>query len=108
MKYQYKFLLVITLLTPVSTLAESPGHIECEKAFKRLSKGEVLSVPEIEDWGSDKEYYFSWSLNKGSRPIAVKGDQYKTGSCTIDKRTGKGFVSLHSKDLGAFKATLPK
>jgi hypothetical protein len=98
---------VVLLVSSHVARAASPGHIECERAFKRLSKGRVVAVPEVKDWGDAREYYFAW--NAGSQSQLIRTNQGSaSGSCTIDKRTGEGFVTLNAKDLGAFKASLGK
>lgn len=81
--------------------AANPGHAECERQFKRLSKGFVLSVPEVPDMGNKYEYYFAWNRGRNSQPIATKRGN-STGSCVIDVFTFKGSVTLDGEDLGSF------
>jgi hypothetical protein len=88
-------------------MAASPGHVECAQQFKRLSKGRVTVVPEVKDWGDEREYYFAWNHGSKSKPIQTKSGT-ATGACVINKATGEGFVTLNSKDLGDFKAALPE
>lgn len=80
------------------------GHRECENAFKELSHGEVQSVPEVMDWGNDREFSFSWNDGSKSKPIPTPSGP-ASGHCTIDKQTGKGFVTLRGRDLGDFQAS---
>lgn len=87
-------------------LAASAGHVECERQFKLLSKGLVISVPEVRDWGSAKEHYFAWNPSDTSKMLKTKrGDA--TGACIVDRKTGEGFLTLNGKDLGSFKAKGP-
>lgn len=86
--------------------AASPGHIACEKQFKRLSKGVVTGVPEVKDWGDGREHYFAWNTGTGSSLLqTTRGGA--SGSCVIDRRTGKGFVTMNAKDLGDFVVPSP-
>ncbi|ABM96830.1 hypothetical protein [Methylibium petroleiphilum] len=82
----------------------SAGHVACEKQFKRLSKGAVTAVPEVKDWGDAREYYFAWNADAGQ--LQTRGGK-ASGSCIIDRRTGKGFVSMNAQDLGDFVAPAP-
>lgn len=91
--------LLFTVSASVS--AASPGHAECERQLKRLSKGFVLSVPEVPDMGNKYEYYFAWNRGPNSQPIATKRGN-STGSCVIDVFTFEGSVTLDGKELGTF------
>lgn len=82
------------------------GHEECERQFKRLSKGLVTGVPQVQDWGDSREYYYAWNNGSKSTLLQTKSGR-ASGSCVIDRRTGEGFVTLNSKDLGTFKAKAP-
>ena len=93
--------LLLALLAPCVAHAGSPGHADCERQFKRLSKGYVLSVPEVPDLGDKYEYYFAWNRGRNSQPIATKKGN-STGSCVIDVNTFRGFVTLDGRDLGEF------
>ena len=84
-------------LTGAGAHAASVGHVACEKQFKRLSKGVVTGVPEVKDWGDAREHYFAW--NAGAGHLQTTGGK-ASGSCVIDRRTGKGFVTMNAKDLG--------
>lgn len=97
-------LILAMALVSLQAHAASAGHVECEKQFKRLSKGLVTGVPEVKDWGDVREYYFAW--NKGSGLLqTTRGGA--SASCVIDRRTGKGFVTLNAKNLGDFVAKAP-
>ncbi|MGZ8257828.1 MAG: hypothetical protein ACXWTR_01470 [Methylotenera sp.] len=89
-----------------SSQPPSAGHAECEKQFKRFSHGTVVEVPKVPDWGDSREYYFAWNSGSKSKPI-ITNTGATTGSCVIDKNTGKGFVTLDNKDLGEFTANAP-
>jgi len=107
MNIQRLLIAAAALIAPLGAVAASAGHTECERQFKKLSKGVVTGVPEVRDWGSAREYYFAWNSGSESKLIqTTKGPA--TGACVIDKRTGEGFVTLNSKDLGEFKASLGK
>jgi hypothetical protein len=107
MRLTVAFPLLLALVAPCVVRAGSPGHAECERQFKRLSNGQVVSVPEVRDWGDAREYYFAWNANSNSSMIRTKSGN-ATGSCIINKRTGNGSVTLNRKDLGEFKATLTR
>jgi hypothetical protein len=92
--------------TCISAEATSPGHSECAQQFSKLSKGYVTFVPEVPSHGSFEEYYFAWSNNSDSKPITVKGGTV-SGSCIINRQTGRGSITLNGKELGKFRAKAP-
>lgn len=94
-----------SILYGCNSSPQNAGHAECEKQFKQLSN-RVVAVPQVPDWGDSSEYYFAWNYGSNSQPIKTKTGAV-TGSCVIDKQTGKGFITLDEKDLGEFTATAP-
>ncbi len=91
-----------TLSSP-SASAGSAGHAECARQFAKLSNGNVTFVPEVPSQGTFEEYYFAWSKNSGAKSITVKGGS-ASGSCVINRQTGRGSLTLNGKDLGKFRA----
>lgn len=100
------FLLLAVGLFHQQAFAASAGHLECEKQFKQLSNGFVIEVPEVTDWGTYPEHYFAWNPSGTSHMLKTKKGN-ATGACIVDRKTGKGFLTLNSKDLGEFKAKPP-
>ncbi len=107
MERKQVILFVLAAFSLSAALAANQGHVECEKQFKKLSNGLVTGVPEVRDWGGSREYYFAWNSGSKSKLIKTKNGG-ATGSCVINKRTGAGFVTLNSKDLGAFNTYVDK
>lgn len=105
MRLTVAFPLLLALVAPCVVRAGSPGHAECERQFKRLSNGQVVSVPEVRDWGDAREYYFAWNANSNSSMIRTKSGN-ATGSCIINKRTGNGSVTLNLKAAVSRSQTL--
>ncbi|WP_144395598.1 hypothetical protein [Pleionea sediminis] len=103
----FKVCFIVVSLT-LSSCNKPPKSIqECESAFKKLSKGKVISVSWAykKDYGDSREHYYRWG--KGENENGIKTTQGKaSGSCVIHKRSGKGFLTLNGKDLGGFKAKL--
>jgi hypothetical protein len=87
-------------------LAATVGHEECERQLKSLSGGQVLTVPEVKDWGDAGEHYYAWNGGAQSKLVSTKSG-LASASCVINRRTGEGFVTLRSKDLGQFKVKVP-
>jgi hypothetical protein len=59
----------LSLISQEGTAA-TQGHEECERQFKKLSKGFVVEVPEVKDWGDAREYYFAWNTSSQSQPLS--------------------------------------
>ena len=99
--------LAIALISFAQNAVSAPtGHEECERQFKQLSNGQVTNVPQVQNWGDSREYYYAWNSGSKSSLIQTKSGA-ASGACVIDRRTGEGFVILRSKDLGKFKARAP-
>ena len=101
-------LAAVALAIAVNAAAQTPsaGHTACAQQFNLLSKGHVTFVPEVESNGDFREYYFAWNNGSKSKPIVTKSGT-KSGSCIIDRQTGKGSLTLNSKDLGNFRVKAP-
>ncbi|PCI72029.1 MAG: hypothetical protein COB38_04845 [Gammaproteobacteria bacterium] len=80
---------------------------ECENAYKTLSDGKVISVAWAykKDHGDSIEHYYRWGKGKKENGITTTRGK-ASGSCVINKKTGKGFLTLNGKDLGSFEANL--
>ena len=101
-------LAIATLTLAANAAAQSSlaGHTACAQQFNKLSKGHVTFVPEVESDGDFREYYFDWNNGSKSKPIVTKSGT-ASGSCIIDRQTGKGSLTLNSKDLGSFRVKAP-
>jgi hypothetical protein len=101
--------LAVAALAATTTAAaqtSSPGHAACAQQFNKLSKGHVTFVPEVESNGDFREYYFAWNNGSKSKPIVTKSGT-ASGSCIIDRQSGKGSLTLNSKELGSFRVKAP-